>query len=82
MGKASPMNFAPRVIMCAKCGKPVERIEQFVFWENTENETIRIRVHCHGEIEHEDVRLRELVGAINFTAAFRQPFALPPWRTG
>jgi hypothetical protein len=73
-----PVSFAPRVIMCATCHKPVERIEQFTLWPDTARETVRIRVHCHRESQEVDLLVRELVGAIEFTAAFVPPKELPP----
>lgn len=72
-----PMSFAPRVIMCATCHKPVERIEQFTLWPETSRETVRIRVRCHGESQEVDLLVRELVGAIEFTAAFVPHKELP-----
>ena len=67
------MSIAPRIIMCARCNKPVERIEQHEFWVGTSRHLFRVRVFCHGEQEHEDfpVMVLELPGiSVEFGRAF------------
>lgn len=74
------MSFAPRIIMCLTCQKPVERIEQFSFWEGTLRHMFRIRVHCHGQSEQADVTIADMAsGAIEFTGAFPPPRGLLTW---
>jgi len=68
----------PESITCARCGKPVERVETWEHGNTLKGRKIRIRVFCHGESEYEDVP-EDLLGdaRIDFGQAFVQPLALP-----
>ncbi len=58
-------------IMCAVCGKPVDRAEQC---ENPERQSFRFRAWCHGEETECELGMIDLIdGKLVAATAFNTP---------
>lgn len=72
------MIFDPGKLICAVCGREVERLERV---EDPLRRKVTFTAYCHGDVETVDIQERELEAnaeRIKFGRAFVRPRALTP----